>query len=101
MPDLDLVTSEGTSRVFALLRRARPLLLNFGEANRFDVAAWTDRVQLIDAKCAATCELPVIGAVAVPDAVLIRPDGYVAWVGEGAQAGLTDALTRWFGSPRP
>jgi len=38
-------------------------------------------------------------AAPAPAAVLIRPDGYVAWVGDGTQAGLTDALTTWFGPP--
>ena len=44
-------------------------------------------------------ELPAIGRVAAPSAVLVRPDGYVAWVGEGTLSGLTEALTTWFGSP--
>jgi 3-(3-hydroxy-phenyl)propionate hydroxylase len=45
-------------------------------------------------------ELPVLGAVAAPTAVLIRPDGHVAWAGGGADdGGLRDALTTWFGPP--
>ncbi len=40
-----------------------------------------------------------IGAVTAPTAVLIRPDGYVAWVGDLTQPGLPDALTTWFGPP--
>ncbi|HET7888096.1 MAG TPA: FAD-dependent monooxygenase [Bradyrhizobium sp.] len=99
MPDLDLVTPDGPRRVFALLHRARPILLNLGEAGRFDIAPWADRLRLIDATYANFCELPVVGAVALPDAVLIRPDGHVAWVGEGTRAGLAEALTRWFGEP--
>ena len=39
----------------------------------------------------------MLGAVTGPSAVLIRPDGYVAWVGAGTDAGLRDALTTWFG----
>jgi 3-(3-hydroxy-phenyl)propionate hydroxylase len=99
MPDLDLVTAEGPLRVFALLPSARPVLLNLGEPRRFDIRSWTDRVQLIDAQYLAKWELPVIGAVPAPTAVLIRPDGYVAWVGDGAHDGLAEALTRWFGAP--
>ena len=99
MPDLDLVTANGPLRVFTLLHDARAVLLNLGESGGFDITPWADRVQLIDAKYDGTWELPAIGAVAAPTAVLIRPDGYVAWVGEGTQAGLVDALTTWFGSP--
>jgi 2-polyprenyl-6-methoxyphenol hydroxylase-like FAD-dependent oxidoreductase len=97
MPDLDVVTADGPLRVFTLLHRARPVLLNLGGPGGFDIAPWADRVQLIDAKYEGPVELPVIGAVTTPGAVLIRPDGYVAWVGEGTQVGLADALTTWFG----
>jgi 2-polyprenyl-6-methoxyphenol hydroxylase-like FAD-dependent oxidoreductase len=99
MPDLDLLTAEGPSRVFTLLHDARPVLLNFGEPGSIDVAAWADRVRPIDARCEATWELPVVGTVAAPAAALLRPDGYVAWVGEGATTGLSEALTKWFGPP--
>jgi 3-(3-hydroxy-phenyl)propionate hydroxylase len=98
MPDLELVTPDGQWRVFALLHRAKPLLINFGERGRLDITPW-DRVHLVEARYDGPWELPVIGAVAAPEAVLIRPDGYVAWVGEGAQAGLADTLTAWFGPP--
>ena len=86
-------------RVFTLLHHARPVLLNFGEPGGFDIAPWADRVQLVDAKYSGKWELPVIGAVTAPNAVLIRPDGYVAWVGDGTQMGLVEALTTWFGPP--
>src|SRR2546427_1696271 len=99
MPDLDLVTSNGPLRVFTLLHDARPALLNLGEPGGFDITPWADRVQLIDAKYAGDWELPALGQVAAPAAVLIRPDGYVAWVGDGTDNGLRDALTIWFGSP--
>ena len=99
MPDLDLVTANGPLRVFTLLHRARPVLVNLGEPGGCDITPWADRVQLIDAKYVGTWELPVLGAVTPPSAVLIRPDGYVAWVGDGTQHGLVDALTTWFGSP--
>ena len=99
MPDLDLVTANSLLRVFSLLHEARPALLNLGEPGGFDITPWTDRVQLIDAKYVGTWELPALGAVPAPTAVLIRPDGYVAWVGEPTQAGLADALSTWFGPP--
>ncbi len=99
MPDLDLVTANGRLRVFTLLHAARPLLLNFGEPGAFDVTAWAGRVQLIDAQYFGTWELPAIGAVAAPSAVLVRPDGYVAWVGDGTKVRIADALTTWFGPP--
>jgi 2-polyprenyl-6-methoxyphenol hydroxylase-like FAD-dependent oxidoreductase len=99
MPDLDLVTADGPPRVFTLLHDARPVLLNLGEPGGFDITPWADRVQLVDAKYDGTWELPAIGAVTAPTAVLIRPDGYVAWVGDLTQLGLAGALTTWFGPP--
>jgi 3-(3-hydroxy-phenyl)propionate hydroxylase len=99
MPDLDLVTAKGPLRVFALLHDARPVLLNLGEPGGFDITPWADRVQLIDAEYAGVWELPVLGVVTAPAAVLIRPDGHVAWVGDLSQLGLADALTTWFGPP--
>ena len=99
MPDLDLVTANGPLRVYSLLHRARPALLNLGEPGTFDITPWADRVQLIDAEYAGAWNLPAIGAVTAPTAVLIRPDGYVGWVGDRAQQGLVDALTTWFGLP--
>ncbi|MDQ6835771.1 MAG: FAD-dependent monooxygenase, partial [Actinomycetota bacterium] len=99
MPDLDLVTADGPLRVFELLHDARPVLLNLGEPGDFDITPWADRVQLIDAKYAGEWELPVLGAITAPTAVLIRPDGYAAWVGDRTQLGLPEALTTWFGPP--
>jgi hypothetical protein len=94
------VTANGARRVFSLLHDARPVLLNLGEPGEFDVTRWADRVQIIDAKYDGTWELPAIGPVTAPIAVLVRPDGYVAWVAELTQeAGLGDALTTWFGPP--
>ena len=99
MPDLDLIAPAGPRRVFSLLHHARPVLLNLGERGAFDITPWADRVQSIDATYDGAWELPALGAVPAPHAVLIRPDGYVAWVGDSVQAGLSDALTRWFGPP--
>jgi 3-(3-hydroxy-phenyl)propionate hydroxylase len=99
MPDLDLVTADGPLRVFTLLHDARPVLLNLGEPGGFDITPWADRVQSIDARYVGTWELPAIGPVTAPTAVLVRPDGYVAWVGDLTQLGLADALTTWFGPP--
>ncbi|GAA3310451.1 FAD-dependent monooxygenase [Arthrobacter ramosus] len=99
MPDLDLVTPSGPLRVFSLLHDARPVLLNLGEPGGIDIAPWADRVQLVDATYPGPWELPALGAVAPPVAVLIRPDGYVAWVGDRTRLGLADALTTWFGPP--
>jgi 3-(3-hydroxy-phenyl)propionate hydroxylase len=99
MPDLDLATPDGPLQVFKLLHGAKPVLLNLGEPAGFDINPWGDRVQLIDAESVGLWELPVLGAVTAPAAVLIRPDGYVAWVGDGTDTGLRTALTTWFGSP--
>ena len=99
MPDLDLVSVNDPLRVFTLLHDARPVLLNLGEPGGLDITPWADRVQVVDAKYVGTWELPVLGAVTAPAAVLIRPVGYVAWVGEPNDLALADALTAWFGPP--
>jgi 3-(3-hydroxy-phenyl)propionate hydroxylase len=99
MPDLDLDTVNGPLRVFTLLHDARPVLLKLGEPGGLDITPWADRVRSIDARHVGTWELPAIGAVSAPAAVLIRPDGYVAWVGDLTRQGLADALTTWFGPP--
>jgi len=99
MPDLDLATSDGPLRVFTLLHDARPVLLNLSEPGGFDVSPWAKRVQLVDAGHDGVWNLPVLGEVVAPPAVLVRPDGHVAWVGDLTDSGLPDALTAWFGSP--
>jgi 2-polyprenyl-6-methoxyphenol hydroxylase-like FAD-dependent oxidoreductase len=99
MPDLDLATADGPLRVFTLLHDARPVLLNLGEPGGLDITPWADRVQLIEAEYAGVWELPVFGAVSAPAAVLIRPDGHVAWVGDGTDQELGEALTTWCGAP--
>lgn len=101
MPDLDLVTASGPQRVFTLLHNARPVLLNLGEPGGFDITPWADRVQQLDAQYTGPWELPVLGTVAAPAAVLIRPDGYVAWISDGTDHGLCDALATWFGRANP
>jgi 3-(3-hydroxy-phenyl)propionate hydroxylase len=100
VPDLDLITEHGPRRVFELLRDARPVLLDLGASDGFDIAPWSDRVEHVAARCdEQQWELPVVGNVEPATAVLIRPDGHVAWVGDGGAAGLADALTAWFGAP--
>jgi 3-(3-hydroxy-phenyl)propionate hydroxylase len=101
MPDLDLVTAKGPLRVFTLLHDAQAVLLNLGEPGGFDSTPWANRLQSIDAEYDGEWELPALGEVAAPSAVLIRPDGYVAWVGEQTEAGLADVLATWFGPPTP
>jgi 3-(3-hydroxy-phenyl)propionate hydroxylase len=97
IPDVELTTADGTQRVFSLLHAARPLLLNLGKPGAFDITRWADRVRLVDARYEGPWELPSIGPVTAPVAVLVRPDGYVAWVGESARDECRDALTKWFG----
>jgi 2-polyprenyl-6-methoxyphenol hydroxylase-like FAD-dependent oxidoreductase len=100
MPDLEVVSDQGGRlRIFTLLHQARPVLLNFGQPFDLDIGPWKDRVQPIEARCEESWQLPALGPVTAPSAVLIRPDGHVAWVGERTSAGLADALTRWFGAP--
>lgn len=97
MPDLGIITAEGPIRLFTLLHNARPVLLNLGEPACINVGRWVDRVQLIDAKYDGEWTLPVIGPVSAPTAVLIRPDGYVAWAADGTQTGLNGSLSQWCG----
>jgi 3-(3-hydroxy-phenyl)propionate hydroxylase len=97
VPDLDIVTADGPTTIYALMHEARPVLLNLREAGAFNIGEWSDRIRVVDARCEKAWELPAIGDVASPTAVLIRPDGHVAWVGERDDASLTEALTTWFG----
>lgn len=98
MPDLDLQTADGPRRVYQLLHAARPLLLQFSGPPA-ELAPWAGRVRGITARGPAVWELPVLGEVPAPAAVLIRPDGHVAWAGEPSEAGLAAALRQWFGPP--
>jgi hypothetical protein len=97
MPDLDLATSDGPMRLFTLLHEVQAVLLNLGAPAGFDITPWADRVQLVDAEYDGLWELPVLGVVPAPAAVLVRPDGYVGWVGDLTEPSLPDALTTWFG----
>jgi len=97
MPDLDLQTRDGPTRLFTLLHEARPVLLNLGVPGGFDLAPWANRVQMVDAGYDGVWALPVVGEVAAPPAVLIRPDGHVAWAGDLTDPGLAQSLDTWFG----
>ena len=99
MPDLEVRTADGPTRVFTLLHDARPVLLNLADPGSSDITPWANRVRLVDAEHVGAWELPVLGEVAAPAAVLIRPDGHVAWVGDHTDPKLRDALTTWFGPP--
>ncbi|MDQ3643526.1 MAG: FAD-dependent monooxygenase [Actinomycetota bacterium] len=101
MPDLDVSTADGRTRVFTLLHDARPVLLNLGEPGGFDISPWANRVRFVDAEHAGVWELPVLGEVAAPPAVLIRPDGHVAWAGALTDPELPRALATWFGAATP
>jgi 2-polyprenyl-6-methoxyphenol hydroxylase-like FAD-dependent oxidoreductase len=101
MPDLDIHTVDGPTRLFTLLHDARPVLLNLGEPGGFDTSPWANRVRLVDARYEGVWELPVLGEVDAPPALLIRPDGHVAWAGELTDPTLVDALTYWFGASPP
>jgi hypothetical protein len=97
MPDLDLVIDGGVARVYSLLPSARPVLIDLGGSGGISPGPWADRVRWVEASYAGAWEVPVLGAVIAPRAVLLRPDGHVAWVGDGTTSGLEDALRTWFG----
>jgi len=100
MPDLDVTTACGSLRVFTLLHDGKPVLLNFGDGDSLDIDGWGDRVRWIEAKYEGVWELPAMGPIPGPAAVLVRPDGYVAWVAdEHGRAGLAESLRKWFGRP--
>jgi hypothetical protein len=81
-PDTELdVPGRGRVRVAELLHPARGVLINT------EAAGWADRVDTITG----------IWSAALPEAVLLRPDGYVAWA--PGDDDLTTELTRWFGTP--
>ncbi|HXH57034.1 MAG TPA: FAD-dependent monooxygenase [Iamia sp.] len=101
MPDLDVQTADGPTRVFTLLHDARPVLLNLGGPGGFDISPWANRVRLVDARHDGTCELPALGEIAAPPAVVIRPDGHVAWAGDLTDPELPQALATWFGAATP
>jgi 3-(3-hydroxy-phenyl)propionate hydroxylase len=101
MPDVDLHTADGPTRVFTLLHDARPVLVNLGELGGFDISPWADRVRLVGARHDGVWELPLIGEIAAPSAVLIRPDGHVAWAGDLTDPELPRALATWFGAATP
>jgi 3-(3-hydroxy-phenyl)propionate hydroxylase len=98
MPDIDVEIADQPRRLFTLLHAARPMFLDFGSSGLFDVDGWADRVEIVHARYDGAWELPAIGPVPAPTAVLVRPDGHVAWVAIDPGAnGLSDALSRWFG----
>ncbi len=101
MPDLDLRTADGPTRVFTLLHDARPVLLNLGEPGGFDISPWANRVVYVDARQDDVWELPDLGEIAAPPAVVIRPDGHVAWAGDLSDPALPQVLATWFGAPTP
>jgi 3-(3-hydroxy-phenyl)propionate hydroxylase len=100
MPDLELETRDGKVRTYSLLHHGEAVLIRFGEADGIDISGWSDRVRLVDARYTGSWELPAVGNVPAPHAVLVRPDGHVAWIGDSTRSGLSDALTTWFGAAR-
>lgn len=97
VPDFDIVTDDGAIRLYSLLHDARPVLIGFDDGLSLDIGPWADRVQTVRARYDGIWDLPVIGTVSAPGAVLIRPDGYVAWVADGQEVDPTEALQIWFG----
>ena len=102
VPDADIVSPSGAKRVFELLNAAHPVLLDLstGGASSNVLASWADRIDVVAARSLSeSWPVPGDGSVPVPSAVLIRPDGYVAWVDDGIHdvGALQEILTKWFG----
>jgi 3-(3-hydroxy-phenyl)propionate hydroxylase len=104
VPDADLDTSDGPTYVYALLHTARPVLLDLrGSAEvAAAVKGWSDRVDLVEARSEDDhWTVPGIGEIPAPAALLVRPDGHVAWAaapgGTPDLSALRTALTTWFG----
>lgn len=98
VPDLQMETADGAARLYEHLHDAKALLLDLDTTAHIDLGPWSERVKHVAATCPGPWELPIIGAVETPSALLIRPDGYVAWAGTGTDEGLPEALTTWFGA---
>lgn len=94
VPDLDVTTADGPVRIFSLLHDARPVLLDLAGSGRFRVPK---RVLHVAARFEGRWALPVVGDVPTPSAILIRPDGHAAWVEDGSERNVEEALRSWFG----
>ncbi|MGH3467475.1 MAG: FAD-dependent monooxygenase, partial [Thermocrispum sp.] len=95
-PDRELLLPDGgRARIDDLLHAARGVLITTDGSGEFEriAAAWADRIEVVTG-------IKPAGREATLDAVLIRPDGYVAWTAPGSEQDLSTALGRWFGTAR-
>ncbi|MFD6435286.1 FAD-dependent monooxygenase [Streptomyces venezuelae] len=110
-PAQEVTRADGTrTSVAQLLHAARGVLITTDGADGAGGKAaqlaqdWSDRIDIVTGTWTTdTADTAGAGdaAGAFPQAVLIRPDGYVAWTAPGTDSDLTDVLTRWFGAPHP
>ncbi|MDX3644656.1 FAD-dependent monooxygenase [Streptomyces sp. MB09-02B] len=96
MPHLELTGPGRTTSSTELLHCARGVLLDLTDNPRLRAraGAWADRLDIVTAAPAST-----VAALEGTTAVLIRPDGYVAWAAPGSHHDLPMAIERWFGKP--
>ena len=94
VPDLDLKTADGTVRLYELLHQGRPVLLDFDGGLGDALRGWTDRVDAV--RPTGDWSIPAVGDIPASAALLVRPDGYVAWL-PGTSVELRTALETWFG----
>jgi 2-polyprenyl-6-methoxyphenol hydroxylase-like FAD-dependent oxidoreductase len=99
IPDAEVITQKGTVRMFSLLHTQRTVLLDFENLPERATAA-SETIDYVGAqKTVRQWRLPVVGWVDVPSALLVRPDGHVAWVSSDTDShGLTEALDALKGS---
>ncbi|MFE1291391.1 FAD-dependent monooxygenase [Streptomyces sp. NPDC058751] len=94
LPEQELAVDDAKTTTFELLRSGRAVLLDMHDSAevRASAAGWSDRVDIVTASR--------LDPSAPAASLLVRPDGYVAWVStDGTPEGLTGELSRWFGAP--
>lgn len=98
MPNRELAGVPGVTHVYELMHTGRGVLLDLAGAGlRQTTAGWSDRVDVVTTRFTGLSDDDPLAST---QAVLVRPDGYIAWATPGAGEQVEAALTRWFGNPQ-